>query len=65
MEGRNYIGSATATFSSGTNLAGLAVTSHNNGLLNTSTFDSVSIVPTGWWDNDIGVSGNWRLGYLF
>jgi hypothetical protein len=33
------------------------VTAHNNGFLNTSTFASVSVVPTGWWDNDLGAPG--------
>jgi hypothetical protein len=52
-----YIGSTNVTFSSSTNLAGLAVTAHNNALLNKSTFASVSVVPTGWADFDLGSPG--------
>ncbi len=38
-------------------LAGLAVTAHNNTLLNTSTFDNVSVVRHGWTSTSIGASG--------
>jgi beta-glucanase (GH16 family) len=34
--------------------AGLAVTAHNNGTLNTATFDHVSALPASWSDSDIG-----------
>ncbi|MDB5105867.1 MAG: domain containing protein [Fibrobacteres bacterium] len=35
-------------------LIGLAVTSHDNGVLNTTTFDNVSIVPDAWKSADVG-----------
>ena len=34
--------------------AGLAVTAHNNDLLNTSTFSNVAVLPGGWTAGDIG-----------
>jgi hypothetical protein len=37
--------------------AGLAVTAHNNGLLNTSTFSNVAVLPGGWTAGDIGGPG--------
>jgi hypothetical protein len=54
--------------------AGLAVTAHNNGLLNNSTFANVSLLPKSWTDGDIGspgvpgyadyhsASGTWTVG---
>jgi beta-glucanase (GH16 family) len=53
---------------------GLAVDAYNNAALNTAMFSSVSIVPGGWTDEDIGgpaasgsaafdpTSGNWTAG---
>ena len=38
-------------------LAGLAVTAHNDGLLNSATFTNVSALPAGWGDQDIGSPG--------
>lgn len=54
------IGTATLSLASN-HLAGLAVSSHNNAALNTTTFSSVSVtptgttptLPTGWSDTDI------------
>jgi regulation of enolase protein 1 (concanavalin A-like superfamily) len=37
--------------------AGLAVTAHNNVLLNTSTFSNVAVLPSGWTAGDIGGPG--------
>jgi hypothetical protein len=37
--------------------AGLAVTAHNNGLLNISTFSNVAVLPGGWTAGDIGGPG--------
>ena len=51
------VGSTSVTFSNVGYLAGLAVTSHNNGTATTATFDNVSVAPTlpsGWLDADIG-----------
>ncbi len=41
------VSSIAASFSNATALAGLEVLSHSNGVLNTATFNSVSIAPTG------------------
>jgi hypothetical protein len=55
-------------------LAGLAVTAHNNGALNTALFADVSLLPSGWSNSDIGSpgytgytsynsdSGTWAIG---
>ncbi len=51
------VGSTVVTFSNAEYLAGLAVDSHNNGVLGTATFDNVSVtasLPSGWTDADIG-----------
>jgi hypothetical protein len=42
---------------SATAQAGLAVTAHNNGVLNVSTFTNVSLLPPSWTDADIGAPG--------
>ncbi len=56
-------GSSITLNMSGSMLAGLAVTAHNTGIMNTATFDSVNIsttvpassaCPTGWNCGDIG-----------
>jgi regulation of enolase protein 1 (concanavalin A-like superfamily) len=39
---------------SGAARAGLAVTAHNTGLLNTATFSNVSVLPANWTDADVG-----------
>jgi len=48
----NLITTTTVAFSDTVNLAGLAVTSHDNSTLNTSTFSNVSLaantLPSGW-----------------
>ncbi|QEH37254.1 Legume lectin domain protein [Aquisphaera giovannonii] len=38
-------------------LAGLALTSHNDGTLAVATFTNVSVLPAGWSDADIGYPG--------
>jgi hypothetical protein len=55
-------------------LAGLAVTAHNNGALNTALFADVALLPSGWGNADIGSpgytgytsynsdSGTWAIG---
>ncbi len=51
------VGSTVVTLSNAEYLAGLAVDSHNNGVLGTATFDNVSVaasLPSGWTDADIG-----------
>ena len=37
--------------------AGLSLTAHTNATLNTATFSSVSLLPAGWSDGDIGSPG--------
>jgi hypothetical protein len=63
MTWTNVAGSCTLLSTSGAVLAGLAVTSHNNGTLSTATFDTVAVsstipplsaCPTGWTCGDIG-----------
>ena len=51
-------GTETATMAASAT-AGLAVASHDNTLLNTSTFDNVNVnvLPAGWTDLDIGAPG--------
>ena len=53
----NEVGSTSLTFTNAGYLAGLGVTSHNNGTSSTATFDNVSVattLPAGWTDADIG-----------
>ncbi|HEY2148695.1 MAG TPA: hypothetical protein VGH32_12205, partial [Pirellulales bacterium] len=42
---------------SGTVNVGLALSANNNSVLNTAMFQSVSVVPGGWLDADIGLPG--------
>jgi hypothetical protein len=51
------LGATQTIVMNATALVGLAVTAHNNGLLNTSTFSNVAVVPTGWTARDIGGPG--------
>jgi regulation of enolase protein 1 (concanavalin A-like superfamily) len=46
-----------------TALVGLAVTAHNNAVLNAATFTNMSLLPAGWTDADIGSPG-WP-GYAY
>ena len=48
------IGGAETITMSATIQAGLAVTAHNNSLLNTSTFQSFNVLSAGWTDADVG-----------
>jgi hypothetical protein len=57
------IGSTQTIAMSPTALAGLAVTAHNNAALNVATFTSVSLLPAGWGDADIGSPG--QPGYAY
>jgi regulation of enolase protein 1 (concanavalin A-like superfamily)/phosphatidylserine/phosphatidylglycerophosphate/cardiolipin synthase-like enzyme len=59
------VGSTSTSMSASTNI-GLAVTSHGTGVLNTSTFDNVSVsagtsggggLPSPWLNQDIGSTG--------
>ncbi len=53
----NEVGATSLTFTNAAYLAGLGVTSHDNGTACTAKFDNVSVVaalPTGWSDADIG-----------
>jgi len=58
-DGQNWIsvGSPVTLPISTDALAGLAVTAHNNGALNSATFTNVSVTPAGWVDQDIGSPG--------
>src|SRR5258706_923228 len=48
------IGAAQSLAISASARVGLAVTAHDNTALNTSTFSSVTLLPTGWTSRDIG-----------
>ncbi len=53
----NEVGATSLTFTNAAYLAGLGVTSHDNGTSCTATFDNVSVattLPSGWTDADIG-----------
>lgn len=47
------VGSATIAMSTRV-LAGLAVTSHNDAVLNTAIFSKVTVLPAGWTDQEVG-----------
>lgn len=57
-DGVNWTGVGNSPFPFGRALVGLAVTSHDQGLLNTSRFDNVSVTPNNlppeWLDSDVG-----------
>jgi len=53
----NQIGTTQTIAMNSSALVGLAVTAHNNAVINTAAFTNVSVLPVNWADMDIGAVG--------